>query len=677
LNRPHSFQLLALLPLLLATLAACTPDAPQPEGSADIAVSAQALSTSDVARVSLTVSATDISPSLVTNLQSTGGQWRAVLGAIPAGANRTFLAQAFDSSNTKVYEGQASGVTITSNATAAVVIVLQQTTAPTPFVNSAPKITGLTASADHVDINESVTLAVTDTDADGDARGYAWTASGGTFDDATKANPTWTAPATEGTYTLNVSVTDGKGGQAGISLKLAVVRARGAANVTVAFNTWPVATQVTGTPSGQVAPRGVVNLDVAAVDADNDALSYLWNDGGCGGSFSGTALKSPTWTAPASVPSGGVCRLTVGLNDGRGGSTTGQLSINVGLPQSATMPPVVDEVFQSTDTVAVNGTVNLLVRAHDPEGAAITFTWSMTSGTLGTQVDSASQSEVTWTAPATGASSTITLVIQDASGQKTTQTFPITLTGGVMQTCVKVVTSRWSKVSPYSSPVTVNYSMVGGAGGGCGYDWVGGSGTKVSGSFTLAAGANLEVFVGGGGGWGAYYVGGIGAGGAGYYGGGGGGLSSNGGGAGGGGGSSAILQAGQLVAAAAGGSGAFNGGGGGSTVGGAAGGDSRSSVKPTAGTLGAGGNTSQASGGSGFDGGAASNSIAGGGGGYGGGGGVSGGAGGTAGASAINGGLGANTWSSATTLPAAAGTGSANGGNAGLVILTYTALSCM
>ncbi|RKH76247.1 hypothetical protein D7Y21_39165, partial [Corallococcus sp. AB045] len=524
-----------------------------------------------MARVTLTVSAADLSADVVANLQNTGGQWRAVLGAIPVGANRTFRAQAFDSSDTQVYEGQATGVTITSGTTAAVIIVLQQTTAPTPFVNSAPKITGLTASSSRVDVNESVTLAVTDTDADDDARSYAWTATGGTFVDETTASPTWTAPATEGTYTLNVSVTDGKGGQAGISLKIAVVRARGAATVAVAFNTWPVATQVTGTPSSQVAPGGIVSLDVAAVDADNDALTYRWADD-CGGSFSATTEQRPTWAAPASAPPSAVCKVTVSLNDGRGGSTTGQLGINVGLPQIPTRPPVIDQLFQSTDTVAVNGTVTLVVSAYDPEGAALTFTWSATSGKLGTPVTSASQSEVLWTAPALGASSLITLVIQDASGQKTTQTFAISLTGGVMQTCVKAVTSYLSKVSPYGSPLTVNYSMVGGGGGGSGYDWAGTNGTRVNGSFTLAAGASLEVFVGGGGGWGYYYAGGYGAGGAGYYGGGGSGAPPSGVGGGGGGGSSAILHAGQLVAAAAGGNGSTWGGGGGSTVGGAAGG---------------------------------------------------------------------------------------------------------
>ncbi len=147
------------------------------------------------------------------------------------------------------------------------------------------------------------------------------------------------------------------------------------------------------------------------------------------------------------------------------------------------MPPIIDQLYQSTDTVAVNGTVELVVSAHDPESAALTFAWSADSGTLGVPVTSASQN---------------------------------------------------------------------------------------------------------------------------YY-----------------------------------------------------------SANPTAGTAGAGGHNVETGGGIGLNGGVGFGTIVGG--------------GGTAGGSAGgNGdGLGANTWSTATTLPAAAGTGSTGGGNAGLVILTYTAPTCM
>ncbi|HEX5746141.1 MAG TPA: hypothetical protein VFZ09_07850, partial [Archangium sp.] len=379
-----------------------------------------------------------------------------------------------------------------------------------------------------------------------------------------------------------------------------------------------------------------------------------------------SAVKSPSWTAPASAPPSAVCKVKVTLDDGRGGSTTGQLGINLGLPQSPSMPPVVDELYQSTDTVAVNGTVDLVVSAHDPEGEALTFTWSIDSGTLGTPVTSASRSEVIWTAPSLGISSTITLVIQDASGQKTTQTFPINLLGGTV-TCVKTVTSYLKKVNPYTSPLTVNYKMVGGAGGGSGLGR-GGNGTIATGSFTLGAG-NLEVFVGGGGGFGYHTTGHNGGGGVGYYGGGGGGVSPGGAGGGGGGGSSAILAAGNLIAFASGGGGGW-GAGGGSNVGGAGGFNNTGAV----GTLGAGGHGGSARGGAGLNGGAGGTNS-GGGGGYGGGGGGWGGAGGTSGGT--GGGLGANTWSAATDLPVEAGAASTDGGNAGLVILTYVAPTCM
>ena len=564
---------LALTPVLLALLTACEP--PPAMGEADIGVSVQALAASDVAKITLTVSASDISPSIVSDLPKTGTQWKGIIGNIPAGTNRTFTAQAFNAANTKIYEGQATGVTITAGDTATVVIMLQQSTAPTPYVNSAPRITALTASAAQVKPGQTVTLAVTATDADGDALSYTWTATGGSFTNGSTATPTWTAPAADGTYTLSVSVSDGKDGLAGLSLKLAVVGGKGNASVSVSFNSWPVVSQVTGTPFGQIAPGGVVNLNATAADPEGDTLTYGWTDD-CTGSFNGLTVKNPVWTAPATAPTGGVCKLTVAVSDGKGGSTTGRLSVNVGLPTVPNVPPVIDVIFQSSANVAAGDVVTLSADAHDPEGTALSFAWSTTGGTLGTPVTSASSSKVSWTAPASPNIFAITLTVQDAGGQKTTQTFTASF---ATQSCVKTVTSYLTKANPYLGPVTVNYSMVGG-GGGLLETATGNSGSKVSASFTLGAG-NLEVFVGGGGGSGYSYAS-AGAGGAGYFGGGSGGIfdlyDEYGGyvrtyGGGGGGGSSAILSGGQIVEVAAGGFGhslgaGTSGGGGGRTGGG-------------------------------------------------------------------------------------------------------------
>jgi hypothetical protein len=253
--------------------------------------------------------------------------------------------------------------------------------------------------------------------------------------------------------------------------------------------------------------------------------------------------------------------------------------------------------------------------------------------------------------------------------------------------CTKAITSILNETNPFAVPLSVTYSMVGGGGGvGGGVDyWEGGggggssailgggalvsyasggsggsggdplnagaNGTTASGSFSLAIGANITAYVGGGGGGGGWDFGA--GGGAGYFGG------AGGSGAGGTGGSN---------------SGGVGGGISGSSLSGGAGGSfARYGQGGTSGTGGAGGSI--------WDGG-------GGGGGFGGGGGAcdNSGAvvasnGGSNGASASSagpdpGGIGANTWSSSTSLPAAAGLGAATssgqGGNAGLVILTYS-----
>lgn len=411
--------------LALALAVACAGEPAEAVGEASLGVSAQALTANDISRVTVTVSGSGISPNISRNLFKTSGQWSGTLGGIPVGSDRTFLAQAYNSSNTLLYEGQVTGVTISQSSTAAVFILLQQKTAPSPFNNSAPRISSLVASSTQVDPGQSTTLSVTATDADGDALSYAWTATAGTLANATTANPTWTAPTTEGFYTVNVSVTDGKGGQAGFSLVINVLAGKGKASVTTSFNTWPVVSQVSAT-KGQLLPNDSTGLDVTAEDPDGDILKYSWSDN-CGGSFSSTTVKNPTWKAPATQPASGTCTVSVAPNDSRGGSTQGSLSITIGLPEVPNASPVIDQTFQSADTVPAGGTLDVLVAAHDPESTALTFSWSTSGGTLGTPTTSASQSEVLWTAPASGGPFTLTAVVTDAGGAQATQTFTVNL----------------------------------------------------------------------------------------------------------------------------------------------------------------------------------------------------------------------------------------------------------
>lgn len=253
--------------------------------------------------------------------------------------------------------------------------------------------------------------------------------------------------------------------------------------------------------------------------------------------------------------------------------------------------------------------------------------------------------------------------------------------------CTKTVTSMLNETSPYATPIVLTYSMIGGGGGGAagssGFGGAGGGssaivvlvaggtavanggvgggdGVKASGTFTLTGGVNLTVYVGGGGGGGVDFNGGLvgGGGGSGYYGGGGGSPAGN-----------------PTGGSSAGGSATGDGSTPGKTL---AGGNGGQVGEVYVGGLGGNAGSGGAAGGDG---------SGGGGGGFGGGGGGQnqtafqpsggGGSNGGDGPPSASGGLGALTWSSSTTLPAAAGLAGPphTGGNAGLVILSYVLAS--
>jgi hypothetical protein len=80
--------------------------------------------------------------------------------------------------------------------------------------NTNPVINDITLSGGTIEINKTYDVTASASDPEGDSLTYKWTASGGTIaDDA--ANPMkWKTPNTAGDCTIQVKVTDGKGGEA-------------------------------------------------------------------------------------------------------------------------------------------------------------------------------------------------------------------------------------------------------------------------------------------------------------------------------------------------------------------------------------------------------------------------------------------------------------------------------
>ncbi|RKG48667.1 kelch-like protein [Corallococcus sp. AB011P] len=429
--RRESRSGLAVLALgLVLALAGC--DSAQgvqaQEGSAQAVVTMpQALSASDVTRVELTVSGAGMT-TRTDALVKTGGQWGGVLGQLPAGTGRTFSAQAFDSSNTVRYAGQVAPVTIQANQTTAVTLLLQEVNAPAPFENAAPRILSLVASPGTVAPSGQVALQATADDPNaGDTLTYAWTAPSGSFSAASSLSTTWTAPATPGQVVLTLTVTDSKGASAALSVTITVSTGNGSAAVNVSFNTWPRVVGVTALPSS-IAVDQTTQVTASASDADGDGLSYQWT-ADCAGTWTNAASASASFT-PSAQPSGGICTLTVLVQDGRGGQGTGSLTLYVSTsPTTAQFPPEVVETFQSVASVpAGGGTVVFRVKAKDPQGSALSFAWASSAGAPGSATSTATTSEVLWTAPSClplGTPPTVTATVTNALGLSTSYVFSL------------------------------------------------------------------------------------------------------------------------------------------------------------------------------------------------------------------------------------------------------------
>ncbi len=400
--RLFSLALLAGAPLVAT--AACSGSAAESVASGSarlLLMSSSALDLPVGGHLDLTVSGAGISPAITMTLPETPSGYAGTVPAIPAGAGRTFAASLFDASGTVVYAGQVDAVTIEAGKTAIVELFLQPSTAPADFANRAPVFNSVYASTLTAKPGDVVLLAAAATDPEGEAITYRWTATDGTFDDATRAAPRWTAGPASATapQTLTVAVTDPHGASSLATLTVSNVVTTGSASVSVATNDPPTVSGIVSS-SGRLDVGDTTHLFATAVDGDGDALGFYWSTT-CIGKFSSPFAQRTDFQLNGTTRGLVPCALTLGVNDSRGGSTIQTLSIQQGPPVAVTAPasptaPVFDSTTQSATASVSDALITFGAKAHTSTGAAATLSWTQIGGAFLAGSLAADGSSVEW-----------------------------------------------------------------------------------------------------------------------------------------------------------------------------------------------------------------------------------------------------------------------------------------
>lgn len=220
-------------------------------------------------------------------------------------------------------------------------------------------------------------------DVDGSISAYAWTQTAGTavsLSGATTAAPSFTAPATAGTLSFQLQVTDNLGATATDSVNIVVndrLTARAGNDQTA-------------------RPGDVVTLDGSGSTSPNGPIvSYSWKQtDGPIIALSNASLAAPAFTAPSAV---GTMTFQLSVIDGNSDTAIDTVSILMLPPLNQT--PVTnaggDQTVTQGDLVILNGGAS-----SDPDGSISSYRWEQISG-VAVVLAGANTVSASFTAPAT------------------------------------------------------------------------------------------------------------------------------------------------------------------------------------------------------------------------------------------------------------------------------------
>ncbi|MDF1565969.1 MAG: hypothetical protein P1V51_23240 [Deltaproteobacteria bacterium] len=174
-------------------------------------------------------------------------------------------------------------------------------------------------------------------------------------------------------------------------------------------------------------PGGAATLTCLAHDVDGIIETYRWvasagvfPDGSADVTLPASTGGSIVWTAPSAE---GTYTLTCTVRDNGGpfgGNLTASGSTTVDAVLGANMPPSIDSLVLDRQRVLSGETISILATVSDPEGDAVSATWTASGGLLSGTAD-ATPLQVTWTAPAKAGRYLVTLAVRDTGGGTTTR----------------------------------------------------------------------------------------------------------------------------------------------------------------------------------------------------------------------------------------------------------------
>ena len=270
------------------------------------------------------------------------------------------------------------------------------------------------AGADQTGVAEGATVTLDGTgsaDPEGETLTYVWTHSntGITLDDATSANPTFTAPenlADNATLTFSLTVTDARD-VASVAADTVEI------TVTAGPNDAPIANA--GADQTGVAEGATVTLSGSGTDSEGETLTYAWTQtGGATVALSDVTAQNPTFTAPENLVDNATLTFSLTVTDARNVASvadTVEITVTAG-PNDA---PIANAGADQTG-VAEGVSVTLSGSGTDSEGETLTYAWTQTGGATVALSDVTAQNP-TFTAPENlvdNATLTFSLTVTDA-----------------------------------------------------------------------------------------------------------------------------------------------------------------------------------------------------------------------------------------------------------------------